>query len=204
MKPMEIVIDILPILVLLGGVFRYSIAETERRRDKRGAQLQELRNQIQSDPAIARVMFLCETKTLNPGFHQPTNDEATINLYMAVVKALGLFDSMCYSFIKRNLGKEEFIYFWGEMATLYFDPAIGEYLGQLLKQNLETLSDGTYEKDHLFETYYPYGYFQVAMKQNADDLSKISANKLRKMMKNQMKIFSQQLYSRLTTSPQNS
>lgn len=202
MEPIEFVLEIMPILVLLGGFLRYSFAETERRRDKRAAQLQDMRNQIQNDPAVARVMFLVETKGLDASFHLPSNDEKTVQIYMGVVKSIGLFDSICYSFLKNTIGKEEFIYFWGEMAGLYFDPSIREYLEELLDHNLRVYRDDTIDEDHLFESYYPYGYFQAAMRQNADDLPRISGMKLRQLMKQEMKTISKELYARLLSQPQ--
>jgi hypothetical protein len=195
MIKLEVILAILPIIALFAGLVRYLISEIAKRKDKRVNQLLEIRNQIQNDIGIANVMFLCETNTLTNEFFRSINAQELSNVYKDIVKTLGLFDSMCYSFLSNNLGKAVFVYFIGEMKEVILNKTIREYLDFSLERNVKLIINDKIDENNLFDSVYPYGFFQVSMRLNALDISSLPAYKLKSKIQQQKRLVNIEIYN---------
>jgi hypothetical protein len=193
METIEIIGFIIAVVPLLGGFYSYVHSENKKARERRAALLNEYREKIQMSPSIAGVMYYCETKSLNTDFYlkkvdvpedstkiepskkdDPQKDNPYKEMYINVVATLGFFDALCYTFITKNLGKDEFIYFWGEMKEIMNNPSICAYLLFLENRNFIAEEDKFATVDDLIDQIFPYCFLQVFSRVSLTEMKMIT------------------------------
>lgn len=188
MRAIEIIGFAIAVAPLLGGFYAYVRSESQKARERRAALLNEYREKIQMNPSIAGVMYQCETKTLTTDFFRkheesteddskkknPKKDSPENQTYIDVVATLGFFDALCYTFFTKNLGKDEFVYFWGEMKEITDNESIQEYLLFLEGRNFKSEEKTFSTINDLIDQIYPYCFLQIFSHISLKDMNSFS------------------------------